>query len=103
MLEPLLADDTVTEIMVNGADEVYVERDGASNAPTSRSPTRRPISDDRPDRLAVLRRVDESSPMVDARLPTGERVNVIIRRWRSRADGDDPLVLACSRWTELVG
>jgi pilus assembly protein CpaF len=79
VLEPLLADDTVTEIMVNGTDEIYVERDGRiERADIS-------FSDEAQlyqtiDRIVsqVNRRVDESSPMVDARLPTGERVNVII-------------------------
>ena len=79
VLEPLLADPTVTEIMVNGIDEIFVERDGRiQRADIS-------FSDEAQlyqtiDRIVsqVNRRVDESSPMVDARLPTGERVNVII-------------------------
>jgi pilus assembly protein CpaF len=79
VLEPLLADPTVTEIMVNGVDEVYVERDGrlqrSEIAFTDEAQLYQTI-----DRIVsqVNRRVDESSPMVDARLPTGERVNVII-------------------------
>ncbi len=79
VLEPLLADDTVTEIMVNGTDEIYVERAGrierADIAFTDEAQLYQTI-----DRIVstVNRRVDESSPMVDARLPTGERVNVII-------------------------
>ena len=79
VLEPLLADPTVTEIMVNGPDEVFVERNGR----LERSEIT--FSDEAQlfqtiDRIVsqVNRRVDESSPMVDARLPTGERVNVII-------------------------
>ena len=79
VLEPLLADPTVTEIMVNGPDEVFVERDGR----IERSDIT--FSDEAQllqtiDRIVsqVHRRVGESSPMVDARLPTGERVNVII-------------------------
>src|ERR687894_1792579 len=79
VLEPLLSDPTVTEIMVNGTDEIFVERDGR----LQRSDIR--FSDEAQlyqtiDRIVsqVNRRVDESSPMVDARLPTGERVNVII-------------------------
>src|SRR5919112_6059383 len=79
VLEPLLADPTITEIMVNGVDEIFVERDGRiSRADIS-------FGDEAQlyqtiDRIVsqVNRRVDESSPMVDARLPTGERVNVII-------------------------
>ncbi len=79
VLEPLLADETVTEIMVNGPDSVWVERDGriepTGNHFTSEAQLYQTI-----DRIVsqVNRRVDESSPMVDARLPTGERVNVII-------------------------
>src|SRR5215210_8574065 len=79
VLEPLLADPTVTEIMVNGTDDVWVERDGrlykADLTFTDEAQLYQTI-----DRIVsqVNRRVDESSPMVDARLPTGERVNVII-------------------------
>jgi pilus assembly protein CpaF len=79
VLEPLLADPSVTEIMVNGPDEVYLERNGrlekADITFTDESQLYQTI-----DRIVsqVNRRVDESSPMVDARLPTGERVNVII-------------------------
>jgi pilus assembly protein CpaF len=79
VLEPLLADPTVTEIMVNGVDDVWVEREGrlhkADLTFTDEAQLYQTI-----DRIVsqVNRRVDESSPMVDARLPTGERVNVII-------------------------
>jgi pilus assembly protein CpaF len=79
VLEPLLADPSVTEIMVNGPNDVWVERDGriepADVRFTSEAQLYQTI-----DRIVsqVNRRVDESSPMVDARLPTGERVNVII-------------------------
>ena len=79
VLEPLLADKTVTEIMVNGPNEVWVERRGrltrADVTFTSEAQLLQTI-----DRIVstVNRRVDESSPMVDARLPGGERVNVII-------------------------
>ncbi|MGI9018594.1 MAG: CpaF family protein [Euzebya sp.] len=79
VLEPLLADPMVTEIMVNGPDQIYVERAGRLTL----SPTK--FSSDEQlmqtiDRIVsqVNRRIDESSPMVDARLPSGERVNVII-------------------------
>ncbi|MEO5876366.1 MAG: CpaF family protein [Streptosporangiaceae bacterium] len=79
VLEPLLADESVTEIMVNGPDHVFVERAGRveriDTTFTSVEQLYQTI-----DRIVaqVNRRVDESSPMVDARLPTGERVNVII-------------------------
>lgn len=79
-LEPLLADDTITEIMVNGPKNVYVERTGN----LSRSNV---TFEDEDHVLRVLdrivaplgRRIDESSPTVDARLPDGSRVNAVIR------------------------
>jgi pilus assembly protein CpaF len=78
-LERLLADDTVTEIMVNGPYDIWVERRGQ----LSQTPAR--FSDDSHLRriinkmvAQVGRRIDESSPMVDARLPDGSRVNAII-------------------------
>src|SRR5918999_1680415 len=79
VLEPLLADPTVTEIMVNGLEDIFMERDGRIQRSdisfTDEAQLYQTI-----DRIVsqVNRRVDESSPMVDARLPTGERVNVII-------------------------
>ncbi|RYV52221.1 CpaF family protein [Pengzhenrongella frigida] len=79
VLEPLLADETVTEIMVNGPNDVFVERGGRlERVPTTFSSMEHLYQTI--DRIVstVNRRVDESSPMVDARLPTGERVNVII-------------------------
>ena len=78
-LEPLLRDDTVTEIMVNGFDRIYVERAGKLEASdvtfVDNAHLLRII-----DKIVstVGRRVDESSPMVDARLPDGSRVNAII-------------------------
>ncbi len=78
-LERLLADSDVTEIMVNGPKEVYVERNGRIEE------TRVRFADEAHlmrviDRIvgAVGRRVDESSPFVDARLLDGSRVNVVI-------------------------
>ena len=78
-LEPFLRDPTVTEIMVNGYDQVYIERAGVIQETDSS------FLDDAHllriiDRIVsqVGRRVDESSPMVDARLPDGSRVNAII-------------------------
>lgn len=79
ILEPLIADQTVTEIMVNGTGSIFVERAGRlERLPqgfSSEEEIYRTI-----DRIvsSVNRRVDESSPMVDARLAGGERVNVII-------------------------
>jgi pilus assembly protein CpaF len=79
VLEPLLADPTVTEIMVNGTEEIFVERDGRLQRADIRFGDEAQLYQTI-DRIVsqVNRRVDESSPMVDARLPTGERVNVII-------------------------
>jgi pilus assembly protein CpaF len=78
-IEPLFRDRAVTDILVNGPKEIYVEKQGRlSRALTS-------FRDDAHllaiiDRIVsrVGRRVDESSPMVDARLPDGSRVNAII-------------------------
>lgn len=85
VLEPLLADDSISEIMINGHETVYVERFGrVERIPsgfTSEAQLLQTI-----DRIvsAVNRRVDEASPMVDARLPAdarmprGARVNVVL-------------------------
>jgi pilus assembly protein CpaF len=79
VLEPLLADETVTEIMVNGPHEVWIERHGTLQRVDAVFSGEAELMQTI-DRIVstVNRRVDESSPMVDARLPTGERVNVII-------------------------
>jgi pilus assembly protein CpaF len=78
-LERLLADDTITEIMVNGPFDIWIERQGRLYETGVRfnddSHLRRIIN----KMVAqVGRRIDESSPMVDARLPDGSRVNAII-------------------------
>jgi pilus assembly protein CpaF len=78
-LEPLLRDADVTEVMVNGPDQIYVERKGQISLATARfgdeTHLRRTI-----DKIVarVGRRVDEASPMVDARLPDGSRVNAVV-------------------------
>ncbi|MFN2299332.1 MAG: CpaF family protein [Anaerolineales bacterium] len=78
-LEPLLADEAITEIMVNGAKNVYIERQGKVE--------RVPVSFESDDHVMRIidrivspmgRRIDESSPYVDARLPDGSRVNAVI-------------------------
>ena len=78
-LEPMMQDDSVTEVMVNGHDQIYVERDGRIEQSTAR------FTDDTSlmsiiERIVTPlgRRIDEGSPMVDARLPDGSRVNAII-------------------------
>jgi pilus assembly protein CpaF len=78
-LEPLLNDDSVTEVMVNNYDRIYVEREGKIERSTT-------TFADNAHLLRIIdkivsqigRRIDESSPMVDARLPDGSRVNAII-------------------------
>jgi pilus assembly protein CpaF len=78
-LEPYLRDPEVSEIMVNGHDQMYVERGGrlytVDAGFTDEAHLRRTI-----DKIVarVGRRVDESSPMVDARLPDGSRVNAVV-------------------------
>src|SRR5665213_1491568 len=78
-LEELLAQSDVTEIMVNGPNHVFIERGGKIETTTKR------FSDDRQLRVVIERmiaplgrRIDESVPMVDARLPDGSRINAII-------------------------
>jgi pilus assembly protein CpaF len=78
-LQPLLEDEAITEVMVNGAKNIYIERGGKI--------FRVPVSFESEDHVKRIidrivsplgRRVDESSPYVDARLPDGSRVNAII-------------------------
>jgi pilus assembly protein CpaF len=78
-LEPLLADPTISDILVNTHSQVYVERHGRlemTDAHFANEGHLRKIIDRIVSRVG--RRVDESSPMVDARLPDGSRVNAII-------------------------
>ena len=78
-LEPLLQDPEISDIMVNGPDQVYVEKSGKIRKIDS-------VFKDNDHLMTIIerivskvgRRVDESSPLVDARLPDGSRVNVII-------------------------
>lgn len=78
-LEPLIKDPTITEILINGFDEVYIEKMGRLEmvdvAFRDDEHVRHIV-----DRIVAPlgRRVDESSPMVDARLPDGSRVNAVI-------------------------
>ena len=78
-LQPLLEDDSITEIMVNGAKNVYIERKGRLH--------RVPVTFENNDHVLRIidrivaplgRRIDEASPYVDARLPDGSRVNAVI-------------------------
>ena len=78
-LEPLLSDATVSEIMVNSPDEIYIERDGVIvEADVSFRDEAHVMSLVEKIIAPLNKRVDETSPMVDARLPAGYRVNVII-------------------------
>ena len=78
-LEPLLVDDSITEVMVNGPDQVYIERNGRLELSDISF-----RNDDHVMRIIdriiapIGRRIDESSPMVDARLVDGSRINAII-------------------------
>jgi pilus assembly protein CpaF len=78
-LEPLLADPTISDILVNGFDTIYIERRGKLEATNARFTDHGHLLNTI-DRIvsAVGRRIDESSPMVDARLADGSRVNAII-------------------------
>jgi pilus assembly protein CpaF len=78
-LEELLADPTVEEVMVNGPDDVYVERGGRIEPAGVVFPGEEELRNAIERILAPLgRRIDELSPMVDARLADGSRVNVVI-------------------------
>jgi len=78
-LEPLLADETITDILINTHEQVYVERRGKLELTDVRFlDTRHLVRIVNKIVSAVGRRVDESSPMVDARLADGSRVNAII-------------------------
>jgi len=83
-LQPLLEDESITEIMVNGPKNIYVERKGKI--------VRVPVTFESNDHVMRIidrivaplgRRIDEASPYVDARLPDGSRVNAVIPpiRW----------------------
>ncbi len=78
-IEPFLHDDTITEIMVNGPDHIYIERRGKIQRVNASF-----MSDEHVLRIIdriitpIGRRIDQSSPRVDARLPDGSRVNAII-------------------------
>jgi pilus assembly protein CpaF len=113
-LEELLADPAVEEVMVNGADEVYVERGGRIEATDVRFASEPELRDAIERILAPLgRRVDELSPMVDARLSDGSRVNVVIpplavdgpalsiRRFTAARPDPDQLVAAGTLTPEL--
>jgi len=114
-IEKYLADESVTEVMVNALDGIYVERDGKLALTGARY-----LSEDHLRQVIerivskVGRRIDESSPMVDARLPDGSRVNAVIpplsvdgpvltiRKFSKRALDWDDLVRLDTVSTEIV-
>ncbi|MCI3926850.1 CpaF family protein [Paenibacillus sp. TRM 82003] len=78
-INPLLLDEDVSEVMVNGPEQVYVERDGKLELTNVQFRDAEHVMSVIERIVAPIgRRIDESSPMVDARLPDGSRVNVII-------------------------
>ncbi len=77
-IQPLLSDDSVNDILVNGAGQVFVERFGKLElSPITFIDEEHVFNTAQRIAAAVGRRIDEASPMVDARLPDGSRVNVI--------------------------
>ena len=101
-LERLLADDSVTEIMVNGPWRRLGRAPGAAvrDRPCASPTTRTCAGSSTRWSPQVGRRIDESSPMVDARLPDGSRVNAIIPPLSPvRAAAHDPQVRRASGWT----
>ncbi|TMB56319.1 MAG: CpaF family protein [Chloroflexi bacterium] len=78
-LEPLLRDETITELMINGPQQVYIERDGILELTNVTFQNDEHVMKIIQRIIAPIgRRIDESSPMVDARLADGSRVNAII-------------------------
>ena len=79
VLTPLMADPSVTEVMCNGPDRIYVEREGRIELSDLRFPSESALRQVIDRMLAVAgRRVDEASPMADGRLADGSRINAII-------------------------
>ena len=78
-LEPLLRDETITEVMVNGPQQVYIEREGRLELTNVTFQNDEHVMKIIQRIIAPIgRRIDESSPMVDARLADGSRVNAVI-------------------------
>ncbi|MEP6952885.1 MAG: CpaF family protein [Solirubrobacteraceae bacterium] len=113
-LEPLLRDPDVEEIMVSGCSPAWVERRGRLEPTAVRFATEHELREVIERILAPLgRRVDESEPLCDARLPDGSRVNVVIpplavdgpaltiRRFHTRGLGADDL-LALGTWSRAL-
>jgi pilus assembly protein CpaF len=78
-IEPLLADESISDVLVNGPDQIYVERHGKLElTPYKFRDNAHVVNVAQRIAAGVGRRVDESSPMVDARLADGSRVNVVL-------------------------
>jgi len=78
-LEPLLADESIADILVNGPSEVYIERHGILEKTSIRfRDATHLVNIAQRIASAIGRRIDESSPMVDARLADGSRVNIVL-------------------------
>ena len=115
LLEPLLADTSITEIMVNRADEVFIERGGVLERYPVAFTSDRAVTGIIERIVAPIgRRIDESSPMVDARLKDGSRVNAVIpplalkgpsitiRKFSKRKLGADDLLRFDSANREMI-
>ena len=79
ILQELLEDDEITEIMINGTEHIFIEKDGALFQLQKRFSDRNKLEDVIQQIVAVANRiVNEASPIVDARLEDGSRVNVVL-------------------------
>lgn len=85
ILEPLLKDASITEIMINGCEQIFIEKDGVISRATDSNGYPIAFANEKELRLVIdrivapiNRKVDESDPIVDARLPDGSRVNVVL-------------------------
>lgn len=115
-LEPYLREESISEIMVNGPDEIYVERDGKMELAPARFRSHQHLEDFIRRIVAPLgRQIDQSRPFVDARLPDGSRVHAIIppvaitgpyltvRKFKRRLFSPADLVDAGSCNAEMMG
>lgn len=79
ILEPLLQDPEITEIMINGPDKIFIEKNGVSKQVPLKFESREQLEDIIQRIVSrVNRSVNEAEPIVDARLPDGSRVNVVL-------------------------
>jgi len=79
LLDSIISDDTVTEVMINGADDIFIEKSGKLTKLTSHFESQRRL-EDIIQRIVGLagREVNQANPIVDTRLPDGSRVNVVL-------------------------